>query len=322
MRQGKFVKRGLRREWGSMPRRVWRCLRLGLVVVAATALSACSTLRFAYNHLDTLVHYELSDFVKLDTAQRKQFDAAFAAGWDWHRRTQLPAYAETLQVFADDALQPRTLDIVRAEDQRLEAHQRVLFTALVERFAPLAAGLSDAQVQGLLDKLTRENDKTERELRAQTAAARLQARAQEAEARLRKTTGDLSVAQRQRIAAWAAAQTDDTEPRMLALFPAWRRELAALLATRAQADFAARLQAFVNDPQAPEFAAAQPLIDADTERSLQLRADLSTLLDARQRQHLHDYLVKYQQDCVALAAQAPKTATAVAALLPALPLLR
>lgn len=61
------------------------------------ALQGCSTIRLAYNQAPLAAYWYLDDYLDFDEQQRPAMKAALADVHQWHRRTQLPAYLETLQ---------------------------------------------------------------------------------------------------------------------------------------------------------------------------------------------------------------------------------
>ena len=61
------------------------------------ALQGCSTIRLAYNQAPLAAYWYLDDYLDFDDQQRPALKAALAEVHQWHRRTQLPAYLETLQ---------------------------------------------------------------------------------------------------------------------------------------------------------------------------------------------------------------------------------
>src|SRR5258708_3833766 len=85
---------------------------------AVLLLAACSATRLGYNHLDDLLHWEVSSYVDLDPAQQRLFDAELQSLWMWHRQSQLPLYAAELRRLAGlvqaDAIDREQLDAASA----------------------------------------------------------------------------------------------------------------------------------------------------------------------------------------------------------------
>jgi len=124
--------------------------------LGAVLASGCSV-QLAYNNLDRLARWSMSDYIDFTDTQRAYFDGAVDELWHWHRREHLPAYAEFL-----DAVGPRLVDgTSEAELQALvnrvigwgeEIQGRAMPSAAV-----LLSSLSDAQVAALAENLEESN---------------------------------------------------------------------------------------------------------------------------------------------------------------------
>lgn len=131
-----------------------------LVTVFCLALLGGCSVKLAYNNLDRLARWSLSDYIALDSRQRAYFDAAFAEVWAWHRQAHLPQYADFLE-----SLGPRLVD-GSSEAQMAAMVEQVLGWAgeIEARAMPLTtrllASLSDQQVADLARNLEAGNIET------------------------------------------------------------------------------------------------------------------------------------------------------------------
>lgn len=74
------------------------CLvRAVALALAVAALAGCSAVRLAYNQADTLLYWRLDGYVDLTAEQVPRVRASLDDYHRWHRRTQLPVYAELLR---------------------------------------------------------------------------------------------------------------------------------------------------------------------------------------------------------------------------------
>lgn len=285
-----------------------RLLSRCIIAAALLSLTACSIgTRFAYNHLETVVDWELADYISLDDAQKAAFDSAFQRLQRWHRQTQLPLYARDLRALAAAVTAappaPGTGEYFFAT---IERHGERLGDHLTAALAPLLPTLSDAQVEQLLAKQRKDIEKQERKHADETPEERLERYRRRIAEGSRHWIGALNARQKQLVdAAWAeglASLPSAAERRRRRLDDLQR--LADLLAQRRTPDFGARLEAFSNaeDTQAERSAQARAE-KADDARERQLRIDLLDALDARQRKTLHTRLIDLAEDCEALAAQ-------------------
>jgi hypothetical protein len=266
-------------------------------------LTACSTTRLAYNHLDTFLHWVISDYVDLDDAQRKTLDADFDTLWDWHRRTQLPLYAADLRELAD-AVQagPLSLEQVRAFSVRAEQRGQDLITAALPGYIRMNAGLSDVQIAHAFQRLNKEIDEDEHRREKLPAEERRKRRISSLEHALTGWIGKLTPPQRQMAEQWGAA--DPPQPSASAAEQhAILARYAALLADRRAPGFEERLRRFLLAEDDRDANRASEM--AEEKRWLQFLADLSATLEPAQRGHLRKRLLGYVADCQSLANEAP-----------------
>ena len=127
-----------------------------LCLMGLACLAGCSV-QMAYNNLDRLARWSVSDYIDMSRDQRNYFDARFELLWWWHRRNHLPRYADFLQT-ASTQLSDRTSE---AEMQAL-VDQVFGWAAEIEaRALPMAAellaSLSEDQVDELIEALEEGN---------------------------------------------------------------------------------------------------------------------------------------------------------------------
>lgn len=69
-----------------------------LALILPLLLAGCaSTLRLAYGQADTLLYWRLDSYLDFSSEQAPRVRESLAQFMSWHRRTQLPRYAEELQ---------------------------------------------------------------------------------------------------------------------------------------------------------------------------------------------------------------------------------
>lgn len=131
-------------------------VRLVLAVLMLACGAGCSV-QMAYNNLDRLARWSVSDYVDMNDRQRNYFDAAVADVWHWHRRDHLPRYADFLEAVGpalvdgtDEAEMQAVVD--RVFDWALEIQDRSVPLA-----APFLASLDDRQITRLADNLAARN---------------------------------------------------------------------------------------------------------------------------------------------------------------------
>lgn len=284
---------------------IWRGAALLLMLAG---LAGCSVgTRLAYQNLDTLVRMEVGDYVDLDPAQDALFDHEFAQLKAWHRRDELPAYALALRRTAD-LVESSTLGRAAVDtisDTIRSAIERIAAEAL-PGLARLLASLDAAQVSELLASQQKEWDEELETFEDETAAESLQRLTGQREARIENWIGKLTPGQRAdltRRMAEADARGEFTDARLRAEADQDQQAFAALLATRQQAGFAARVQAVF----LPQDAAAQAERSIRRERSRSFYTALAGTLTPKQRSHFVKRLRSYADDASALAAKTVAT---------------
>lgn len=280
-------------------------------LLLALGLGGCSLgTRLAYDNLDTLFALELDDYVALDDAQEAQRDARFEPLWQWHRASELPAYARSLRELAAvlDAGNPEPA-VVTLFTNRFEAHGERLQDRVLGDAAALLVALSDAQVDTLLAAVREKNtERIQKQTRGSLAARRTRL-IERIEGRLENWLGPLNAAQQSLAAQRAALLEAEGELNHETLQSGAAQDqatLATLLASRQQPGFEKRLRDVVTPASGPEAAER----DARRERSRQNLAAFAATLQAPQRAHLARRLRGFAQDFEVLAAKArPPTET-------------
>lgn len=282
--------------------------RFLLALLLPLLLLAGCGVRFAYQHLDWLVPWYVSDYVTLDAEQRRLLDARLAERLAWHCRSQLGPYAELLReldarVRADTPLAPGELEDFLL---RGEAFWRELMVAITPDASVLLGSLSDAQVDELAAAFAERNADTRKELLGGTPDERLARRTERMEKRLRTWLGRLHADQRARVAVWSASLVPTTEE-WLRNRAKWQGELLAALAGRDQPGFEARLGELLVAPASgwPEAYLAQ--VARNQALTLDLVADVLKLATPAQRDHLSGEIEAWAGQFESLACAAPGT---------------
>jgi hypothetical protein len=130
-----------------------------LLLVALMVLAAgCSTIRFTYNHGDTLLYWWLNAYIDLDSDQsdwvKKDIDNLF----QWHRTTQLRDYAGLLakmqRQLADGNV---TQDELLADYRDIKARTELLAFKALPDLADLARSIKPDQITQMEKKFAKNN---------------------------------------------------------------------------------------------------------------------------------------------------------------------
>ena len=152
---------------------------IGLLLLAA-ALHGCGMVRVAYNQAPDALYWWLDSYFDFNDAQTLRLRADLDALHAWHRRSELPAYADLLR--RAQALAPG--DISREQVCELFGTGRARALTLLDRLEPTVLAIAptlDAQQIGVLDKhLEKRNRKWREEWLEGTAQKRAAHRVKQA----------------------------------------------------------------------------------------------------------------------------------------------
>ena len=118
---------------------------IGLLVGAVALLGGCSSVRLAYGNGPQLAWWWLDSYVDFSTEQAPRVKEGIANLFDWHRSSQLPAYATLLVTAQRQVLEATTPELAC----RWQTQVRELLEPTLQRALVLAAeqspGLGEAQ---------------------------------------------------------------------------------------------------------------------------------------------------------------------------------
>lgn len=143
----------------NMPLSMSQRIRTFLVVAVMVLAAGCSTIRFTYNHGDTLLYWWLNAYLDLDSDQsdwvKKDIDKLF----QWHRSTQLRDYAGVLakmqRQLADGNV---TQDELLADYRDIKARTELLAFKALPDLADLAMSIKPDQIEQMEKKFAKNNN--------------------------------------------------------------------------------------------------------------------------------------------------------------------
>jgi hypothetical protein len=288
--------------------------KLRWIIGAALALllAGCSALRIGYGQAPTLAYWWIDGYVDVNGEQTPLIRNAVDRWFDWHRRTELPRYADLLARAQREAMQPQLTaqSMCAWRDVALGRLQSAIDQA-TPALAALMLSLTPEQIRHIELKLAKDGVT----LRADFAQAD---RAERARAALKRTLerfegfyGRLDDTQRERLAQLLAISSFDAE-RWLAERDRRNRELVQTLtqvttAARGLDSASAQSLAVTTVRTLAERAQRSPRADerAYQERLAQencaLTATMHNLMTPAQRRNARDKLKGWEDDLRALA---------------------
>ena len=148
-----------------------------LLLIALLALTAaCSTIRFSYNHGDTLLYWWLDAYVDFEGEQSAWVKRDINELFQWHRKTQLHDYASLLAGFQRElAGNPTQADLL-AGYRELRSRTEVLAMRAVPDMVDLARSLTPDQITQMEERFNKKNEEYRRKFVSGSVEKRQQAR--------------------------------------------------------------------------------------------------------------------------------------------------
>jgi hypothetical protein len=182
---------------------------IGLGLLALALVSGCSAVRIGYNQAPTLAWWWVDSYMDFDAEQAPRVKDALSQWFAWHRKTQLPVYADLLAAAQAQVMQPAT----PAQVCRWSDDLRALLAAAFAQGLPLAADvlpvLKPQQLAHLERRYRKSNQQFEEDFLQHDGDERLQAAVKRTIDRAEMLYGRLDERQRQLIAAGVSSSPFD-----------------------------------------------------------------------------------------------------------------
>ncbi|KQQ88421.1 DUF6279 family lipoprotein [Massilia sp. Leaf139] len=148
-----------------------------LFLIALLALvGACSTIRFSYNHGDTLLYWWLDAYVDFEGEQSDWVKRDIRELFQWHRKTQLDDYAALLGTFQQQlAGNPTQADLLNGY-REIRKHTETLAMKAVPDMVDLARSLTPEQIEQMEGRFKKKNDEYRRKFVSGSVEKRNEAR--------------------------------------------------------------------------------------------------------------------------------------------------
>jgi predicted transcriptional regulator len=145
-----------------------------IVLLALTA--ACSTIRFSYNHGDTLLYWWLDAYVDFEGDQSDWVKRDIGELFQWHRKTQLHDYAALLGTFQRQlAGNPTQADLL-GDYREMRSRTETLAMKAVPDMVDLARSLTPDQIAQMEERFKKKNDEYRRKFVSGSIEKRQEAR--------------------------------------------------------------------------------------------------------------------------------------------------
>ena len=275
------------------------------MLLVAALVSACSAVKAGYGQAPTLAYFYLDGYADFTDAQSLQVKADLNRLQAWHRKTQLPAYADVLQ-----KLQPlMQTNITPAQACTVAQDVRRKVVAVASQAEPaltaFASSLQPEQLQSMQRKFARGNADYRKDFIDATPAAIRSKRYEQAVSRAERLYGPLDNQQLKRIGQLVEQSSFNAA---VAYAERLRRQQDTLKTLRTlpganPAAARAELQALIERAFESPDAAYRDYLEKITQESCRSIAEMHNSTSPAQRQKAFSVLKGYEQDLRTLASQ-------------------
>jgi hypothetical protein len=250
-------------------------------------------MKATYNRLDWIAAKYIGSYVELTQEQQKVLRRQLAETLEWHRTTQLPAYAEWLARLQQDI--PTSLSIDQVDEYGLElwVFWRSLMMRLADDMAVLLPRLTAEQRQTIFSRLEREHSVQKDEVAAVNLEKQQEHYVRRLEKGLSRWLGSLTEEQN-RLIREAANQLQATESESLRIRVRFQHSIRALLERQANEEElrTALRSLLMNDTGHPNDVYEQKS-ESNRQVLTRLISELSSTLDKGQQEYIGQRINKY-----------------------------
>jgi hypothetical protein len=182
---------------------------LGLALLAA--LPGCSLVKLGYGQASPLVFRWLDRYVDFDDAQSLKVRTALDETLAWHRRTQLPDYAQLLARAETEIAGDATPERMCAWAGEIRSRMTPVLQQIAPVVADVAVTLSPAQISHIEKRLAESNDEYRGDHVQRNLQRRHKAQVKREVERAEMLYGELDAAQRELVVRSVEASPQDAE---------------------------------------------------------------------------------------------------------------
>lgn len=279
-----------------------------LCLAVATVLAGCSMLKFGYGQASGFAFRWIDRYVELGDAQSLRVRTALDEWFAWHRRTQLPDYAELLVRAQGELLADATPERMCAWSREIRNRIDTAVERAMPVIAEVALTLAPAQIAAIEKRNAATNDEFRDDFLQRDPAKRRRAAVQREIERAESFYGTLDPAQREFVTRSVTSSPYDAEiayaerqQRQMDLLQLLRRLTAAGAGqAQAEAEIRAWLQSYQRSPRQAYRSHAERVVA----HNCAYASALHNTATAEQRRTAVKKLKGYETDFRALAADA------------------
>jgi len=269
-----------------------------VICLLCIAVISCGP-RLIYPHLEWLIPWYVSDYVSLNSEQKSMLEKRLAMQLDWHCRTQLPMYAQTLRALGRDLADPDQPDDLQKIRYHYDQFMK-LWKHLMRQISPDVADIlmtaTDDQIDELFSNLAEQNRDFKEKYVDPVPYTLNENRRERMIKRLRYWISNLNDAQKQAVSDWSS--------RLEPIAVDWLRNRQTIQAEaqklikgrKGNPEFQAALLKLIVFSERKRSVDYQNKIDYNTDVTLKFLIQLNRMLTSRQRTFLLDRIESLATD--------------------------
>ncbi|GGC88413.1 DUF6279 family lipoprotein [Halopseudomonas salina] len=275
-------------------------LKTLVLVACLTLLAACSASRLAYNNLDWLINWKVSDYISLTGDQKRWLRARTQEQLAWHCSVELPRYLPLLD-HLETSLRDEQLDSSMLSQglPRIETAVDRLLTEIAPTVSGLLRQLDARQVEELKANLQKKHAELVEKYVEPDLTTQHRERVDRAQERLEDWLGPLDKQQYARLSDWAD-QLQGHSSIWLDNRLAWQNAFLTAVENRGKPEFDQQITELLIEREQFWIDRYGRIADINQEQGARLLADLMNLASDKQKQHLTKRFSTLRADMEAL----------------------
>ena len=280
-----------------MRRKTW------LVIILGILLAGCSATRLLYNQLDWGIVWYLNGFFSLTGEQKDALRESVERNLEWHRKTQLPKYAEFARALDRDIAGEVTVELLDRRNKEIIAFWDEFVLQTVPDVAAFFQLLDQDQIDEFLVNLEEENSELWDEYAGETPEERVERRERSAIRGMRRVIGGLDDEQKELIRSHLGRMVDVADEWMVGR-RLWQTEFVGLIKSRPpEPYFSDRLADLMLDPNQFDDPEYRRKVEQNRQVTLVMMTELVNQMNDEQRARFSKRLNGYAADFDLLSAQ-------------------
>jgi hypothetical protein len=278
-------------------------LRRWLVLFLCLFVVGCSATRLVYNQLDWVIVWSLNGFFDLNDEQETQLRDSVARNLEWHRRTQLPRYAEFLRELDREFAGNVSVEtLARRYDETIVFWDEFILHAIPD-ISVFFLSLDQTQIDDFLENLEDHNSELWDEYAGETAESRIRRRERAAIKNTRRVIGRLDAEQEDLIRVYMS-QMHDLAAEWMEGRRAWQAEFHDLIMVRPpEPEFSRRLELFMIEPNRGDQIEYRRKVEENRQTVFEMCVALIEQMNDKQRARLSKRLNGFAKDFEILSVQ-------------------